>query len=108
MTIHAVDKNMRVTNVIIDYRDRPEEANLSSIPIQTVLKVLKTIFKFYKNYKPLAFFSIIGLVLFAIEYAFSCLFWLHILIQARFHSVVYCQRVLRACRPSIYFCWAYA
>lgn len=27
MTIHAIDKNMQVENVIIEYRDRPEEAN---------------------------------------------------------------------------------
>ena len=70
MTIHAVDKNMRVTNVIIDYRDRPEGSESKLNTYSDGFKVLKTIFKFYKNYKPLAFFSIIGLVLFAIGVCF--------------------------------------
>ena len=70
MTIHAVDKNMRVTNVIIDYRDRPEGSESKLNTYSDGLKVLKTIFKFYKNYKPLAFFSIIGLILFVIGVCF--------------------------------------
>ena len=70
MSIHAVDKNMRVTNVIIDYRDRPEGSESKLNTYSDGLKVLKTIFKFYKNYKPLAFFSIIGLILFVIGVCF--------------------------------------
>lgn len=70
MTIHAVDKNMRVANVVIDYRDRPEGSESKLNTYSDGLKVLKTIFKFYKNYKPLPFFSIITLILFAIGIAF--------------------------------------
>lgn len=70
MTIHAVDKNMRVANVIIDYRDRPEGSESKLDTYSDGLKVLKTIFKFYKNYKPLAFFSIIGLILFIVGACF--------------------------------------
>lgn len=70
MTIHAADKNMRVTNVVINYRDRPEGSESKLDTYSDGVKVLKTIFRFYKNYKPLAFFSIIGLILFLIGLCF--------------------------------------
>lgn len=57
MTIHAIDKNMRVENVVVDYRDRPlgSESKLSTF--SDGYKVLKTLFKLFKNYKPLSFFG---------------------------------------------------
>lgn len=63
MTIHAVDKNMQVENVVIEYRDRPEgsESKLDTIP--DGWKVLKTIGKLFRNYKPFAFFGTIALLL---------------------------------------------
>lgn len=63
MTIHAIDKNMRVENVVIEYRDRPEgsESKLNTVP--DGWKVLKTIGKLFRNYKPFAFFGAIALVL---------------------------------------------
>ena len=71
MTIHCLDKNMKVKNVIIEYRDRPADSPSKLNTIPDGIKVIKTIFGFYKNYKPLNFFSIIatlmaivGLVLF--------------------------------------------
>lgn len=63
MTIHAVDKNMYIKNCIIDYRDRPEgsESKLNTIP--DGIKVLKTIFNLFKNYKPFQFFGCISIIL---------------------------------------------
>lgn len=60
MTIHSLDKNMKVKNVIIEYRDRPADSPSKLNTIPDGIKVIKTIFGFYKNYKPLNFFSIIA------------------------------------------------
>lgn len=62
MSIHAVDKNMFIKNVIIDYRDRPEGSESKLNTYVDGMKVLLTIAKMYKNYKPLGFFSIISAV----------------------------------------------
>lgn len=63
MTIHCLDKNMKVKNVIIEYRDRPADSPSKLNTIPDGIKVIKTIFGFYKNYKPLNFFTWITLIL---------------------------------------------
>lgn len=63
MSIHAVDKNMQMTNVIIDYRDRPEGSESKLNTVSDGIKVLKTIGKLFRNYKPLLFFGILALLL---------------------------------------------
>lgn len=70
MTIHAVDKNMFVENVIIDYRDRPEGSESKLNTYSDGFKVLKTIMRLYKSYKPMQFFSALALVLAVIAIAF--------------------------------------
>ena len=60
MTIHAVDKNMSTRNVIIEYRDRPSGSESKLNTVSDGIKVLKTIGRLYKNYKPLAFFSLLA------------------------------------------------
>lgn len=57
MSIHAIEKNMRVENVIIQYRDRPEGSVSKLNTYSDGMKVLLTIVKLYKNYKPMRFFS---------------------------------------------------
>ena len=63
MSIHAVDKNMQVENVVIEYRDRPEGSESKLNTYSDGYKVIKTIMRLFKNYKPLAFFSGIAAVL---------------------------------------------
>lgn len=70
MTIHAIDKNMQVENVVIEYRDRPEGSESKLNTYADGFKVLKTIVKMFKNYKPLEFFSLIAAVLFVVGMAF--------------------------------------
>lgn len=70
MSIHAIDKNMYVENMVIDYRDRPEGSESKLNTYSDGFKVLRTIFRLFRDYKPLAFFSIIALVLFVIAVAF--------------------------------------
>jgi hypothetical protein len=63
MTIHAVDKNMYCENVVVQYRDRPEGSESKLNTYSDGFKVLMTIMRLFKNYKPLGFFSIIAVVL---------------------------------------------
>lgn len=69
MTIHAVDKNMALENVIIEYKDRPEGSESKLNTVSDGIKVLKTIVKLWKNYKPFQFFSALALFLFVIAVA---------------------------------------
>ena len=70
MSIHAIDKNMYVTNEIIEYRDRPEGSESKLNTYSDGFKVLATIMRLFRNYKPLAFFGIIALVLALISIGF--------------------------------------
>ncbi len=70
MTIHTVDKNMFCENVIIEYRDRPEGSESKLNTYSDGFKVIKTIIRLFKNYKPFAFFSLLALLLFVISAAF--------------------------------------
>lgn len=63
MTIHAVEKNMRIENVVIEYRDRPSGSESKLNTYSDGFKVLKTIGRLYKNYRPFGFFSRISTVL---------------------------------------------
>ena len=62
MTIFAVDRNMRVDNVIIEYRDRPEGSESKLNTFSDGIKVLSTIVRLYKDYKPFGFFSLLSAV----------------------------------------------
>ena len=66
MSIHAVEKNMRIENVIIEYRDRPEGSESKLNTFEDGFKVQTTIFKLYKNYKPMYFFGLMSAILFAL------------------------------------------
>lgn len=63
MTIHAIDKNMYVTNHTIDYRDRPEGSESKLDTVSDGLKVIKTMFHLYCDYRPMQFFGAVSIVL---------------------------------------------
>lgn len=63
MTIFALDKNLAIENVVIEYRDRPEGSESKLNTVSDGLKVLRTIGRLFKNYKPLLFFSLVSLLL---------------------------------------------
>ena len=63
MTIHALQRNMQVENVVIEYRDRPEGSESKLNTYSDGFKVLHTILRLYKNYRPFAFFGLIAAVL---------------------------------------------
>ena len=62
LSIHAVDKRWRIAQVPIDYRDRPEGSVSKLNTVSDGFKVLKMIAALFKDYKPLAFFSILSLI----------------------------------------------
>ena len=63
MTIHAVYNNMQIENVIVDYRDRPEGSESKLNTFSDGFKVIRTIVKLYRDYKPLGFFGMCAAVL---------------------------------------------
>lgn len=70
MSIHAVDKNMFVRNVIIEYRDRPIGSVSKLNTYSDGIKVLKTIVRLFRTYKPMTFFSSIAFLLFILATIF--------------------------------------
>jgi len=70
MSIHAVDKNMFVENVVIDYRDRPEGSESKLNTYSDGFKVLRTIVRLYRTYRPMQYFGAIALVLFLLAAGF--------------------------------------
>ncbi|MDY2940757.1 MAG: glycosyltransferase family 2 protein [Varibaculum sp.] len=64
MSIHAVDSRARIINVPIAYRDRPEGSCSKLSTFGDGSKVLATIVALFKDYKPMAFFSVMAAMLF--------------------------------------------
>ena len=70
MSIHAIDKNMQIENVIIEYRDRPEGSESKLNTYSDGFKVLGTILRQFRNYKPFAFFGGLALILMLLAIVF--------------------------------------
>jgi len=64
MTIHAVDKNFKLVEIPVEYRDRPAGSVSKLNTVSDGLRVLKTIAQLFKEYKPVLFFNIIATILF--------------------------------------------
>ena len=67
MTIHAVDKNYHLAEVPVNYKDRPEGSVSKLNTYKDGFKVLKTIATLFKEYRPMAFFGILGTLLLIIS-----------------------------------------
>lgn len=63
MTIHAVNYNMHVENVVVEYRDRPEGSVSKLNTYSDGFKVIRKMFQLYKNYRPARFFGTLCLIL---------------------------------------------
>ena len=70
MTIHAIDKNMYVENVVIDYRDRPEGSVSKLNTYSDGFKVLRTVGRLFRGYKPFGYFGLIAALLFLLALGF--------------------------------------
>ena len=58
MTIHALDKNLNMQSIEVAYRDRPEDSVSKLNTYSDGFKVLRTIVRLFKQYRPLLFFSL--------------------------------------------------
>lgn len=66
MTIHSLDKNLTLTSIPVGYRNRPDGSVSKVNTFSDGFKVLRTIARLFKDYKPLQFFSILSAIIFFI------------------------------------------
>lgn len=71
MSIHALDKNLKLVEIPVQYRDRPAGSVSKLNTFSDGFKVLKTIARLFKEYKPELFFSIFGILFFIISLCFG-------------------------------------
>lgn len=105
MTIHAVYNHMQIDNVIVEYRDRPEGSVSKLNTYADGFKVLGTIFRLYRDYKPLGFFSLLALLLAVV----SVLFFIPVLLEyfktglvLKFPTLIVCGFVMLAAIQSLF------
>ena len=60
MTIHALDKNFVLSSIPVSYRDRPTGSVSKLSTFSDGFKVLRTIARLVRDYRPLPFFSLIA------------------------------------------------
>lgn len=105
MTIHAVNNNMQVENVLIEYRDRPEGSVSKLNTYSDGIKVLFTIARLFREYKPFKFFSLLAgvLVLLAVGFFIPVLIdWLNTGLVAKFPTLIVCGFVALAAVQSFF------
>ena len=66
MTIHALDKDFLVTQHPVEYRDRQEGSQSKLDTIPDGMRVIKTIFALFKDYRPLLFFGLTSSIIFLV------------------------------------------
>ena len=71
MTIHALDKNFLLEEVKVGYRDRPAGSVSKLNTYRDGFRVLKTIGRLFKEYKPTIFFSLLSLLFLIISVGFG-------------------------------------
>ena len=71
MTIHSLDKNFYIKEIPVDYRDRPKGSVSKLNTFSDGFKVLKTIARLFKEYKPMRFFGLISFIFFLITLGFG-------------------------------------
>lgn len=63
MTIHSLNNNLRLYEMPIQYRDRPEGSVSKLDTVGDGIKVMSTIFRMIREYKPLPLFGGLGLII---------------------------------------------
>ena len=105
MTIHAVYNQLQIDNVVVEYRDRPEGSVSKLNTYSDGFKVLRTIVRLYKDYKPLGFFSLLAAFLALL----SVLFFVPVLLEyiatglvLKFPTLIVCGFVMVAALQSFF------
>lgn len=105
MSIHAVDKNMFVENVIIDYRDRPEGSESKLNTYGDGAKVLMTILRLFRFYRPTIFFNTAAIILTILSVAFFIpvfMAYVETGLVLKFPTLIVCGFVLMAALLSFF------
>lgn len=105
MSIHAVDKNMYIESIPIDYRNRPEGSQSKLNTYSDGFKVVRTIQKLFKNNRPGLYFGVIAALLALI----SMCFFIPVLMEygqtglvERFPTLIVCGFVMMAALLSFF------
>ena len=93
MTIHALDKNLSVQSVQVEYRDRPADSPSKLNTYSDGMKVLRTIVRLYKEYRPMSFFGLLDALMALVSVIlFIPIFaeYLHTGLVPRFPTLIVC------------------
>ena len=93
MTIHALDKNLSVQSVQVEYRDRPADSPSKLNTYSDGMKVLRTIGRLYKEYRPMSFFGLLAALMALVRVIlFIPIFaeYLHTGLVPRFPTLIVC------------------
>ncbi len=63
MTIHSLNNNVKLYEMPIQYRDRPEGSVSKLDTVGDGIRVLSTIFRMIREYKPMPFFGTLGVLI---------------------------------------------
>lgn len=105
MTIHAIDKSMQVENLVIDYRDRPVGSVSKLNTFSDGLKVLGTILRLWRTYKPFSFFGTIAYLLSLLAAGFFIpifISFLHTHTVEKFPTLIVCGFIMLAAFHSFF------
>ncbi|SDB46904.1 glycosyltransferase family 2 protein [Butyrivibrio sp. INlla16] len=105
MTIHAVNNHMQIENYIIEFRDRPAGSESKLNTYSDGMRVLMTIARLYRDYKPMGFFSIVSLILAVISLVFFIPIFAEYLetgLVAKFPTLIVCGFVMLAAVLSLF------
>ena len=105
MTIHAVNNHMQVENVLVDYRDRPEGSESKLNTYSDGMKVLLTIVRLFREYKPFPFFGVVSLLLIMLAALFFIPVFMEYLatgLVLRFPTLIVCGFVCLAAIQSFF------
>jgi len=71
MTLHALDKNLLIKEIPIIYKDRPMGSFSKLNTYRDGYKVIKTIARLFKEYKPMVFFGFLSILFFLVSLVFG-------------------------------------
>ncbi len=69
-TIHAVNNDMQVENVVVEYRDRPAGSESKLNTYSDGMKVIFTIVRLFREYRPFNFFATLAFLLIMVAIGF--------------------------------------
>lgn len=70
MTIFALDRNFKLVEIPVQYRDRPEGSVSKLNTTRDGIRVLKTIVTLFRDYRPYTFFSFVSIFFLLVSLAF--------------------------------------